>query len=277
MDHSDCSSTAVAGPTSLRYHYFGNSWTGLSPEAIKNQVSVLDQAGYYSILLPYNNHLNDNFIIAARALDKSETIKYNVAIRSGSVSAEYCGMQVASFHMIDRDRLILNILHGSPEAIEGVDFILEERELVKKTTQSFVQALVKDINFKKNKTEIVIPGASDETLGMAMAYADYGAIDYESFLRELGPADEARRKLNEYLSLKRLMVTVDIAVVYNEKEMQRVTAMNKDNKNLICGNDLEVAQHLEFLSSKGVTDILIANSFGSPDENRIHNLIKTLN
>jgi hypothetical protein len=269
MDHSDYSSTAVDGLTSLRYHYFGNSWSSFSPEELKSRVSVLDQAGYYSVLLPYHNHLNDNFIIAARALDKSEAIKYNIAIRSGSVSAEYCGMQVASFHMIDRDRLILNVLHGSPEAIEQSDFLLEDRNLAKKTTQDFV-------NFKKHKTEIVIPGASDETLDMVGDYADYCAIDYDSFRRELNPADEARRKLNKYLSSKRLMVTVDIAVVYNEKEKQKVADMNQSNKSLICGNDLEIVQHLEFLRSKGVNDILIANAMGSPSEHRTHELIKNL-
>lgn len=276
MDHSDCSSTAVAGPTSLRYHYFGNSWSGFSPEEINRRVSVLDQAGYYSILLPYHNHLNDNFIIAARALDKSETIKYNVAIRSGSVSAEYCGMQVASFNMIDKDRLILNILHGSPEPIEGVDVLLKDRDLVKRTTESFVKDLVNDINFKKNKTEIAIPGTSEETLRLIKQYGNYSATDLYSFVREVENEDPTSTKLEQYLSAERLMVTVDIAVVYDEQEKQRAESLNSGNKNIILGNELEVSEQLQSLRDKGVTDILIANAFGSPGEHRTHELIKKL-
>lgn len=272
MEHSEYNLTEVAGPASLRYHWFANSSASDSLSDFSQKVSFLDSCGYYSVLLPYNNNLSDWFIRAARTLVVGEKIKYNIALRSTSISPEYCSMMARAFSSIDGGRLILNVLSGSPQVSENVDILLQERSATKQSVIEFLKYLNSDRLFNKTKTEIMVPGNASEIIKAAALYADYGATDIISLEREDTDSKLGRDKILEYKTLPRLVVSTDIVVSANDSEKKSFIDRYGES-GIIVGSLEEIGNRIAELQQRGMTDILIANHPGDKFPHRIHDVI----
>ena len=57
-----------------------------SIDHLKTISNIVDEFGYESILLVYHSKIDDNWIKAARVLDKSHKFKYMPAIRTYAIS-----------------------------------------------------------------------------------------------------------------------------------------------------------------------------------------------
>jgi alkanesulfonate monooxygenase SsuD/methylene tetrahydromethanopterin reductase-like flavin-dependent oxidoreductase (luciferase family) len=263
------SSTEADGPVSLRFHWFANrQYADTVLSEFREMVSTLDSFGYYSVLLPYHNHLADFLILSARDVSSTERIKYNIAIRPSEISAEACARQVHSFNKIESNRLMLNIIYGSPEQIEGRDDLLKNRGEVKQSANEFIERLSRNNLVIKSKTEIIVSGNSYDALEISRKRADYSALDLESFEREEAGTKEGDAKLDAYASVKRLMLVADIVVTDN-KDTEKFKGSNS-----IVGTEKEVIAKLKSLQGRGVTDIMVAPHPYDQNTGLLHKLIK---
>jgi sporulation protein YlmC with PRC-barrel domain len=68
--------------------------------------------GLDGILFAYSFQQNDYFVKIANQIDLSKKIKYMVAIRPYTISAQYLSMISSSFKKIAGDRLLINLISG---------------------------------------------------------------------------------------------------------------------------------------------------------------------
>jgi len=266
----DYSSTEADGPVSLRFHWFENrQYSDVSVASFRKIVSRLDSFGYYSVLMPYHNHLSDFLILAARDVCKEESIKYNIALRPSEISAEACARQTYAFSKIDTDRLILNIIYGSPQPVENREDLLSNRAEVKNVAARFLGDLYRNALFVKSNTEVIVSGNSYEALDLAST-VDYAALDLESFEREDEQTEQGRAKLNAYKKSQRLMLVADL-VVTEDSDISRFAGSNS-----IIGTEEEIIKKLDYLRKRGVTDILVARHPLDQDVDALHELVKRM-
>lgn len=265
------SSTEADGPVSLRFHWFANrQYSDVTVSEFRKMISTLDSFGYYSVLLPYHNHLSDFLVLSAKDISSTERIKYNIAIRPSEMSAEACARQVHSFNKIEANRLILNIIYGSPQQIENRGDLVENRVGLKQSADMFVEQLSCNNLFIKSNTEIIVSGNSYEALEMSRRRADYSALDLESFEREDMDSEEGKARLAAYAKVKRLMLVADI-VVTDSKERKLF-----DGSNSIVGTEKEIVAKLTSLQKRGVTDILVSSHPYDRHIESLHQLIKRI-
>ena len=259
------------GLASLRYHWFGNTWDGISAKELSKRVSILDWAGYDSVLLPYHNMFGDNFIRAARAVNEFEKIKYNIALRTTSLSPEYCAMMCYAFHSIAPNRLMLNLLTGTPEAIENRGQINSDRDTLRKQLNEFVVDLKDNPLFKKTNTQIMISGNSPEILKIAYDHADFTSTNPLSIEREDVLSDTKMGQLNA----PRLTATTDICIFDTEEEAKQFERIYGSHQSIV-GTRQFVTNRLLELQRQGITDVLIGQHPADKDISKTHDFIYDL-
>ena len=264
-------SMGQGGLASLRYHWFGNTWDGISAKELSKRVSILEWAGYDSVLLPYHNMFGDNFIRAARAVNEFEKIKYNIALRTTSLSPEYCAMMCYAFHSIAPNRLILNLLTGTPEAIENRGQINNDRDALRKQLNEFVVDLKDNHLFNKTNTKIMISGNSPEILEIAYDHADFTLTNPLSIEREDVLSDTKMGQLNA----PRLTVATDVCIFDTDEEAEQFEKMYRSHESII-GTRQSVANRLLELQSQGVTDVLITQHPADKNVSKTHDFIYDL-
>lgn len=248
----DYSSTAVAGLTSLKYHWFANNLGGVSRLNFRKTVSWLDYLGYYSVLFPYHIHMSDNFILAANDLDPHESIKYNIAIRTSEISVDQCARMSKAFHEISPGRLILNIIWGSKED-EGIQY---------------VKQLIKNPLFKKTDTQILIANTSTAALELASSVAYSALSDLESFERETPGTDLGDAKIAEFGASSRVMLSLDMVILKEGEGFPHI------DTSTIHGTEGIVSERLSTLADRGVTDLIVANNPADPFPERVHDFLQ---
>jgi hypothetical protein len=253
----------------VRLHWFAHSIGDISVPDLSSLIDKLDKTGYESVLFAYHNRLPDMFLKSARALQIGQSIKLMIALRSRAISPEYCSMMCASFNEIESGRLMLNILHGSPSEDEPEDGIIDynnvfsSRESVVKHTEIFLKKLQEIPMFKLSNTQVVLSGASKESIKMGVKYADFSALDYENLMRDP----------NRYSEVDRLMVTFDL-IISNENHKEISANFTYGTANLILTEEEGFLKFLQDLGRMGVTDIMISSPQESPHEERIHEFVK---
>ena len=79
---------------------------------IKELSIELEDNGFDGMLLPYSFYYGDQFVKIANSIDISKKIKYMVAIRPYTISAQYLSMINNSFNEISKDRISINLITG---------------------------------------------------------------------------------------------------------------------------------------------------------------------
>ena len=72
----------------------------------------LERSGFSGVLLTYSFFNDDQFVKIANIIDKNKKLKYIVAIRPYTISAQYLSMIANSFKKISKDRIVINIVTG---------------------------------------------------------------------------------------------------------------------------------------------------------------------
>lgn len=100
----------------MRFYYFG----GLLNNQGSN-IDDLEENGFDGVLFTYNPYQGDFFVRIANTINKNQKIKYMIAIRPHTMSAQYLCMINQSMNDIQTDRLQINLIAGHIKPHE-IDF-----------------------------------------------------------------------------------------------------------------------------------------------------------
>lgn len=257
------------------YHWFQNDVSNSSISKMQDLVTYLDQCGYYSVLFPYYSLKSDPFIKAAGGIKQNEKIKFMIALRPRALSPEYCAMMCGSFALIQRNRLMLNIVHGHIASEEIQDGIIDptdafaSRESTLQYSEAFLEKLTKKTNFKQLGVELVMPGGKSETMRLSKKYADYSVIGYQDMVE----------RPDDYSSLDPSSIMVGIKIVIRDSEQECEEYKNNylKDQNLLVSTESGVLDRIAELKLLGIKNMIISSH--DPDEkpHRVHDFVKAQN
>jgi len=98
----------------MKFYYFG----GMIDDF---QIKELEDSHVSGVLFTYNPYQGDFFTLISRSMDLNQKIKYMVAIRPYTVSAQYLCMINQSMNSIMKDRVQINLIAGHVKRKE-IDF-----------------------------------------------------------------------------------------------------------------------------------------------------------
>ncbi len=249
-------------------------------ESLEKYSEILNDSGYESILTVYHSTIADNWIKAARVLNKNHKFKYMIAIRTYAISPEYCAMMCKAFYEIAEDRLILNILAGDlQKEEESVNNVIEINDLIKTHEERTVYTkrwLEKFVNlniFKNNpniKPQLIMSGTSKQTLENAELFGDGHLCTYANYKFDL--KDQIKTKIK--------MVYIDIVVRDSYEDCIKYIPGDENRiqkESTIVGTETQVIEKLKEMKKEGITEIMVCRRPEDEEHHRIHALIKKIN
>jgi alkanesulfonate monooxygenase SsuD/methylene tetrahydromethanopterin reductase-like flavin-dependent oxidoreductase (luciferase family) len=257
------------------YHWFQNDVSNVSISKMQNLVTYLDDCGYYSVLFPYYSLMSDPFIKSAAAIKKDEKIKFMVALRPRALSPEYCAMMCSAFGLIQRDRLMLNIVHGHLAPEEVQDAIIDptnafdSRESTLQYTETFLEKLIEKTNFKNLGVDLVMSGGKSETMKISKKYADYSVVGYDNF------TDNPDRYSN--VEPSKVMVGIRIVIRDSDEECKEYKDKYLNEENLLVSTKGQLLNRIAELESLGVRDMIISSHDPDQEARRVHDFVKLQN
>lgn len=269
----------------IRFHWMFSNGGGISDNYLKDFFTSLDEAGYYSVLLPYDPYIGDWMIRLTRTIDKKSSLKYMFALRTYALSPEYTAMMFNTFDELHPGLGMINVLAGDKtqmaresslnddlnSAIMPDSFFsdpLERIEYTKKWLEKFT-----NLSILKRKPEIAITGTSDQTLQNVIEYGDYAGCMIYSYLE-----DPQRYNIKD----KKVIVVASLLLANNEQEYQayKTELENEEHKTrhfTIFGYKEEIAKEIEKIKALGAIDIMLTKHPVMKDEAKIHDFVKEYN
>jgi len=139
----------------MKFHYFGGS---LHSDLI--QIVKLEESHFDGVLFTYNPYQGDVFVPIARNLKTEQKIKYMVAIRPHTMSAQYLCAVNQAFNNIQKDRLQINIIAGhiKPNEIDfnGIIGEITDYSSVKDRTNYLIE-YIKELKGMEENKKVQIP------------------------------------------------------------------------------------------------------------------------
>lgn len=264
----------------MKFHFFANT-VDISAKNIADLSAVLDDAGYESFLQTYHSQNPEAMLLSARELRADQRIKYMIALRTPTLSPEFCSRLIYAFNQIQSDRLMINVLHGTlnpEETWDGLvdsEVVVGSRESVLSHTEKFIKILKNTLLFRASPVPLILSGASQDTIDMAAEHCDYLAIDYDNFIQIKLRAEPTEPRTLDLV--KNFIVLADVAILDSDQD----AALFKDlagnlSNNLICGTEESVLNEINKLVSYGVNDLLVAHHPNAPYPDRLHDLVKNI-
>jgi len=139
----------------MKIYYFGGT---VSP--VHSNIDDLEDIGFDGVLFTYSPYDGDMFTMIARTLKLNQKIKYMIAVRPHTVSAQFLCTINDSFSRIQKDRLELNIISGHIKPNEklfgGILGEITDSSSVKDRTNYLID-YIKELNNLKVKNDIKVP------------------------------------------------------------------------------------------------------------------------
>ena len=224
----------------------------------------LDKSNYKSILLTYFSNSSDNWIKAARSVNVSEKISYMIAIRTYSISPEYCAMICRSFEEMFPNRLSLNIVHGLIQKNEDPlsNLVSPDKRLLSLSgRRSYTKDwLDKFLSMDYGKANIYLSGNSDETRAICNNFNIGHGAGLHKFKKYLSDGNKVINNVE--------MVAASILIRDTYEEALSFIHQSSESSMLhwtIYGDEKSVIKQLKDLSELGVTDIMI-DKYSDDDE-----------
>lgn len=110
-------------PTNGDVRFFGSE-EGLRPATngyLREIAQACERLGYSGVLLPTGLSCEDAWIIASSIVSHTETLKFLVAIRPGSIVPAESARQASAFDRLSKGRLLLNVVAGGDPAEQAGD------------------------------------------------------------------------------------------------------------------------------------------------------------
>lgn len=139
----------------MKFYYFG----GMLASNDSN-VDYLEENGFDGILFTYNPYEGDFFVRVANTINKNQKIKYMIAIRPHTMSAQYLCMINKAMNEIQKDRLQINLIAGhiKPNEIDfnGIIGEITDYSSVKDRTNYLIK-YIEELSKMENNKKIEIP------------------------------------------------------------------------------------------------------------------------
>ena len=259
----------------MRFHWMDRGDSS-QIDLLENLSNTLDDVGYHSLLMVYHAKMKDNWIKAARILNKNHKIKYMPAIRTYAITPEYAAMISRAFEEISPDRLMLNIvsgdIHPDEDSIENLIWFSDSLDTPEKRLKYTDEWIDKFLKLSQGSvSEIVMGGHSSETKIMANKYGAIHLSMVDSYLNLY--------KDKDFIKNDKQMLSLSIVVRENEKDAENfVNEFLKDNEKkwTIYGNKESVKLKIKEIFDAGATDIIIAKNMNDLRSDLIHDIIKEM-
>lgn len=257
----------------MKFHWMERGVDG-SISYLKNISDVIDNVGYESVLLVYHSKIDDNWIKAARALDLNHKFKYMPAIRTYSISPEYCAMISRAFHTIAPNRLMINVvsgdIHSEETSINDLIWLNNELDTPEKRLKYTDEWMSKFIELSNNTlSEIVMAGHSNETKKMAEKYN-------ATHLSMLNMQKQSYSNPN-FIKNSKQMISLSVIINDSKEEIDKLLSTNKGSDQwTVFGNKDEVKLQIRNLKEIGATDILINTHPEDKNIPLIHSMVKEM-
>jgi len=233
--------------------------------------NIVDEVGYESILLVYHSKMDDNWIKAARVLNKDHSFKYMPAVRTYSISPEYCAMICKSFANISKNRLMLNIvsgdIHSDETSINDLIWLGEDLNTPEKRLSYTDEWIKKFIELVGDALPgIVMAGHSDKTKSMA---EKFGGM-------QLAMLNMYKQAFSSPGFVKNTNQMVSLGVIINDSadEIEKlINSFGWSKEWTIYGDQAKVKKELYELKNLGITDLMIRPH---PEDNNLSLLHKTI-
>ena len=257
----------------MRFHWMERGGD-TSVTHLKNTSNILDEFGYSSVLLVYHSKIDDNLIKAVRVLDLNHKFKYMPAIRTYSISPEYCAMICKAFESISPNRLMLNIVSGDLHEDEtsindmiwlGKDLDTPEKRL--KYTDDWMKKFIELCG--SSLPDIVMAGHSNETKLMAESYN----------ATHLGMLNMHKQSYSNNNFIKNTKQMLSLSVIINDSEDEIESMLSKNlgsHQWTIYGNKESVKKQILELKGIGATDILIGPHPEDKNVSSIHYMVREM-
>jgi hypothetical protein len=139
----------------MKFYYFGGV---LNSDA--SNIDYLEENGFDGVLFTYNPYQGDFFVRIANTINKNQKIKYMIAIRPHTVSAQYLCMINQSMNEIQKNRLQINLISGhiKPHEIDfnGIIGDITDYSSVKDRTKYLIEYMQELSQMEQNK-KIEVP------------------------------------------------------------------------------------------------------------------------
>lgn len=260
----------------IRFNWMWRYSEDLSPEGLLDLTRELDDVGYHSVLLTVHSRAQDYIPKVSAVLGNPGKVKYMLAVRPYLLSPQYFMMMWSSMQSMEKDRVMINWVHGTLGPKENFDAVLNVPENMhkpfarKQHMHAFLEALDKTNMFHPvDKPEALLSGGSKDTLDMVKEFGMYLGTGYDIFVDNY----ERYREME----FPRIYVQVSIIVRDTDEEALRIKSKHvMENVNIIAGSPETVLAKIKELEAMGATDLLISNAFSGGKEERdiIHKFIK---
>jgi alkanesulfonate monooxygenase SsuD/methylene tetrahydromethanopterin reductase-like flavin-dependent oxidoreductase (luciferase family) len=238
--------------------------------------NTLDSAGYHSLLMVYHAKMKDNWIKAARVLNKNHKLKYMPAIRTYAITPEYAAMISKAFEEIAPNRLMLNIvsgdIHPDEDSINNLIWFKDSLDTPEKRLKYTDEWIAKFLELSQNSvSEIVMGGHSLETKLMANKYNAIHLSMVDAYLNIY--------KNKDFIKNNKQMLSLSILVRENQNDAEDfVNKFLKNNEKqwTLYGDKQSVKTKIKEIFDSGATDIIIAKNINDTQSDLIHDIIKEI-
>lgn len=139
----------------MKIYYFGGKVT-----PTYSNIDDLEDIGFDGVLFTYSPYDGDMFTLVARTLKLNQKIKYMVAVRPHTMSAQFLCTINESFSQIQKNRLEINIIAGHIKPNEklfgGILGEVTDESSVKDRTNYLID-YIKELNNLKTKDNVKVP------------------------------------------------------------------------------------------------------------------------
>ena len=251
--------------------------TNISIDSLKKLSKELDEAGYYSFLLPFHSLGSDQLLKAAHVLDLKQKIKYMIAMRPYHVSPQYFRMLILAFNEIQPGRLIINIIAGDGRSDEPnqLDYLGNSENLINvEQRKEYVRKLLSIYNedgaMKYYLGETIISGFSDYSVETAKIFEYTTLCMYDEYFNSIDRLKDCKRR----------MVSAKVYLRDTEEEAEEIYSLAGDNTRLpgytFYGTEDTALKKIQHAIDNGITDFLIGSCDFDKEKHRIHNFIKNI-
>jgi alkanesulfonate monooxygenase SsuD/methylene tetrahydromethanopterin reductase-like flavin-dependent oxidoreductase (luciferase family) len=242
-------------------------------DAIREESEILEEVGYYSVLLTYHSKQNDVLLSSFLAANKNHKLKYMIAMRTYSISPEYLHMIYRSYNSKYPNKLMFNIcsgdIHANETSIDDLVYLSDDLDTPEKRllyTKEWIKKFKKIA--EKDLPELVMSGHSEATNKMAD----------ENGFANISMLDMYKKEINFRRSQKHI-VSLSVLIRDSKDEAFNFIKENASGGALnwtIYGTREEVKEELLNLSNLGVTDILISQTQKDEKVYLVHDLIREI-
>jgi hypothetical protein len=157
---------------------------------------LLEDSGFYGWLLPYGAGYEDPFTRVARSLKTEQKLKYLVAVRPYTISAQYIISIIKSLDSIEEDRVRINFVPGlndGEESFGGIFSDINDATSFEDRKKFFCSYLEQFKAWKVKKPYTYVSGMQDNLCPNMDTLADASIVSYgRIFDGTLDPSDKTK-------------------------------------------------------------------------------------